>query len=79
MEADSKQDTVTLAAAGGMTITTDSATDTITLSSALSTASASAPASANSTGTTGTIAYDSNYIYICTATNTWKRASLTTW
>ena len=79
VEADSKQDTVTLAAAGGMTITTNSATDTITLSSALSTASASAPASANSTGTTGTIAYDSNYVYICTATNTWKRASLTTW
>lgn len=31
----------------------------------------------NATGTTGQICWDSNYIYVCTATNTWKRASLT--
>jgi hypothetical protein len=31
----------------------------------------------NATGTTGQISYDANYIYICTATNTWKRAPLT--
>ena len=29
-----------------------------------------------STGTAGQIAYDANYIYICTATNTWKRVAL---
>ena len=23
--------------------------------------------------------YDTDYVYICTATNTWKRAALTTW
>lgn len=39
----------------------------------------SVPASASSTGSVGQIAYDSDYIYICVATNTWKRASLTTW
>ena len=39
----------------------------------------SAPASASSTGTAGDIAYDSNYIYVCVATNTWKRAALSTW
>jgi len=38
-----------------------------------------APSASNSTGTTGTITFDSNYIYVCTATNTWKRASLSTW
>jgi hypothetical protein len=31
----------------------------------------------NDTGTTGQISYDANYVYICTATNTWKRAPLT--
>jgi hypothetical protein len=30
----------------------------------------------NATGTTGQICWDSNYIYVCTATDTWKRASL---
>jgi hypothetical protein len=29
------------------------------------------------TGTTGQISYDANYIYICTATDTWKRSPLT--
>lgn len=37
------------------------------------------PASAAATGTTGEICWDSSYIYICTATNTWKRAALATW
>lgn len=40
---------------------------------------AKTPASASATGLTGSIAWDSNYIYIATATNTWKRAALTTW
>jgi hypothetical protein len=37
------------------------------------------PASATATGTTGDIQWDANYIYVCTATNTWKRAALATW
>jgi hypothetical protein len=37
------------------------------------------PASASATGTTGQIAWDSSYIYICTATNTWKRVAIATW
>jgi len=37
------------------------------------------PASASATGTTGTIVYDSNYIYVCVATNTWKRVAISTW
>lgn len=39
----------------------------------------SAPAAANSTGTTGTIAWDGDYVYVCVATDTWKRANLSTW
>jgi len=39
----------------------------------------SPPASAGASGTTGTITYDSSYIYVCVATDTWKRAALATW
>jgi len=38
-----------------------------------------APATATSTGTAGDVRYDADYIYICTATNTWKRVALSTW
>jgi len=37
------------------------------------------PATSSSTGTAGWIAYDSNYVYVCVATNTWKRAAISTW
>lgn len=37
------------------------------------------PANASATGTTGTIAWDADYIYIATAPDTWKRAAITTW
>lgn len=37
------------------------------------------PASASAAGTAGMIRYDANYIYICTAANTWKRAAISTW
>jgi len=40
---------------------------------------AKTPASATATGTTGEIAWDANYIYVCTATNTWKRVAIATW
>lgn len=34
-----------------------------------------APATLTSTGTAGEIAYDSNYMYTCIATNTWKKTA----
>jgi hypothetical protein len=37
------------------------------------------PATSSSTGTIGEIRYDVSYIYVCTGTNTWKRATLSTW
>lgn len=37
------------------------------------------PVSATSSGSAGQIAYDANFIYVCVATNTWKRTALTTW
>ena len=34
------------------------------------------PATSTATGTVGTISWDSSYIYICTAANTWKRVAI---
>jgi hypothetical protein len=42
-------------------------------------ASSSAPATATSAGRAGQIAYDASYVYICTATNTWRRAAISSW
>ena len=39
----------------------------------------SVPASATATGTAGQIAYDSSYLYICTAANTWRRVAIASW
>ncbi len=38
-----------------------------------------APSSSSDTGSIGDIRYTSDYIYICVATNTWKRTAITTW
>ncbi|GGR63027.1 hypothetical protein GCM10008959_26410 [Deinococcus seoulensis] len=37
------------------------------------------PASAAAIGTAGEISWDANYIYICVATNTWRRVALAAW
>jgi len=36
-----------------------------------------APANSASTGAQGAIRFDSNYLYICVSTNSWKRIALT--
>jgi hypothetical protein len=40
---------------------------------------AAAPATSSSAGVKGQFAFDSSYVYICVANNTWKRAALSTW
>jgi hypothetical protein len=42
-------------------------------------AQGAAPATTGATGTAGDIRYDADYIYVCTATNTWKRVAIATW
>lgn len=37
------------------------------------------PASADAPGTQGQVAWDADYVYVCVAANTWKRAALSTW
>jgi hypothetical protein len=39
----------------------------------------SAPATSTAEGYAGEIRLDSNYLYVCTALNTWKRVALNTW
>lgn len=38
-----------------------------------------APSTASDTGTAGEVRYDSGFIYVCVATDTWVRAALSTW
>ncbi len=40
---------------------------------------AKTPASASAAGTAGDICWDASYLYICTATNTWRRIAHATW
>jgi hypothetical protein len=40
---------------------------------------AKTPSSASDTGTTGQVCWDNSFIYICTATNTWKRSAIASW
>lgn len=46
---------------------------------AQSTIGTGTPASAVAAGTAGTVLQDADYVYVCTAANTWKRVALTTW
>jgi len=38
-----------------------------------------APGSSGATGTIGDLALDTNYLYVCIGTNTWKRTQITGW
>ena len=51
----------------------------VVINGTFSLSTAAAPATAGAIGRRGEIRYDSNYIYICIATNTWKRSELSTW
>jgi len=37
------------------------------------------PETATSTGVAGQVAYASGFLYVCVATNTWRRTALTSW
>jgi hypothetical protein len=46
---------------------------------AINVATSKTPASATASGTAGDICWDSSYIYVCVATDTWKRVAIATW
>lgn len=53
-------------------------TGSITISGSLSLPSGSVPTSVSSSGTIGEIRWDSGAVYICIATNTWRKSTLAT-
>ena len=53
--------------------------NSITVSNSVIISTSDAPATSSSNGVPGQIAWASGFIYVCVATNTWKRAALTTW
>ena len=64
---------ITRAAAGGLTVYgAMNATGLIS-------GGGSTPASSSAPGQAGTITWDASYIYVCIATNTWKRVAISTW
>lgn len=65
--------TIPLVVKGNSDIQGNLTTDTFIIDSP------SVPGSASATGTTGTIAWDANYIYVCVATDTWERVATSTW
>lgn len=53
-------------------------TGRLVLTAGIFNAQLSAPATSTSSGSAGDIRWDADYIFVCTATNTWKRTLLTT-
>ena len=70
--------TVTFTASGTTAVTLPTSGTLFANGGSLRAATAT-PASAAAAGTAGTIAWDASYIYVCTATNTWKRVAIATW
>ena len=72
---------ISIAASGNVLIgtTTDGASKLVVADDSIQVNTAKTPATAGDTGTTGQIAWDASYIYVCVATDTWKRAAITTW
>lgn len=50
--------------------------DNIVANSGINLNNLTIPSSSNDTGTAGDIVWDSNYVYVCIATDTWKRVTL---
>jgi hypothetical protein len=70
---------ITLSPTGTANVTIASGIALILSTGNLRQATSVTPASATATGTTGDIQWDANYVYVCTATNTWKRSAIATW
>ena len=69
---------------GTLGLTFNQSTNNLSIANTLSIAqliftASNPPATAASNGVAGTIAWDSSYIYVCVATNTWKRVQIATW
>ena len=65
---------------GNVGLGTSNPTEALDINSdALRLRNAQTPASASANGTKGQICWDADYVYVCTASDTWKRAALSSW
>jgi hypothetical protein len=81
VEAPLSDDVIDIRFLGGIVTMNNVLSDDLTISGNLTlTGLLSAPQvtkASNANGTVGQMCWDANYIYVCTATNTWKRSPLT--
>jgi hypothetical protein len=76
------QSNLTLGDGGNLTIMggiTSSGGNLVTSLGFLRIVTPSTPASAAASGSIGTIVWDTGFVYVCTASNTWKRVAIATW
>jgi hypothetical protein len=71
--------TKNLTAGAGVIVTDTNGTAMVSADSSLIGFHVGVPASSTSACTAGNWSYDANYIYVCVATNTWKRSALSSW
>lgn len=65
---------------GDVGVNTNSPTEALDVNAdAIRIRTASTPASASATGAVGEIRWDSSFIYVAIATDTWKRVAISTW
>jgi hypothetical protein len=73
-------DDVVVDSNGNVGIGTDAPTQSLDINSdSIRLRTAKTPSSATDTGEAGQICWDADYVYVCVATNTWKRSAITTW
>jgi hypothetical protein len=68
-----------LTVASTLGVTSTITTNTLVVSPYFRFSSFEIPLASTDPGTAGELRVSSNFIYLCVATNTWKRAALTTW
>jgi hypothetical protein len=73
------EDQLGVATGGVLRATVDASGNLVLATGRLIVSVSSPPASATATGTTGSIAWDTNFFYVAVATNTWRRVALSTW
>jgi len=73
------QSTTIVAAGTGLVGTTTNGSTTISVDPTVVGLWVAVPATSSSACTPGTWSADTSYYYVCIATNSWKRAALTTW
>jgi hypothetical protein len=79
LEADKLIGSCIARASSGITSDDDTVPTTKNVHNAILRVQSSPPLSATASGTKGDAAFNSSYLFICTATDTWKRVAISTW